>query len=247
MISPSGGDKPLRPTVPGTRAALCCFAVIDDDWETAMTDELILYTHPMSRGRIVRWMLEEVGAPYRAEIIEFGPAMKTPAYLAVNPMGKVPAIRHGDTVVTEAAAICAYLADAFPQAGLAPAAGDRLRGPYYRWLFFAAGPVEAAVNNKSLGFIVAKEKEGMIGYGRFADVVTALEQAVSAGDYLLGSRFSAADVYVGAHIGWGMQFGTLEKRPAFERYWERLRTRPAAERASTIDNKLMAERQKAAT
>jgi glutathione S-transferase len=212
-----------------------------------MTDELVFYTNPMSRGRIVRWMLEEVGVPYRTEIMEFGSSMKAPAYLAVNPMGKVPAIRHGDIVVTEAAAICAYLADAFPKAGLAPPVGSALRGPYYRWLFFGAGPVEAAVNNKALGFVVPKEREGMIGYGRLADVVATLEQAVSAGDYLVGNRFSAADVYLGAAIGWGMQFGTLEKRPAFERYWQRIAARPAAQRAKAIDDKLVAERQKSAT
>jgi glutathione S-transferase len=223
------------------------FAVIDHQRRRPMTDELVFYTNPMSRGRIVRWMLEEVGVPYRTELLEFGSSMKSPSYLAINPMGKVPAIRHRDIVVTEAAAICAYLADAFPAAGLAPPVGSALRGLYYRWLFFAAGPVEAAVNNKALGFVVPKEREGMIGYGRLADVVATLEQAVSAGDYLVGNRFSAADVYLGAHIGWGMQFGTLEKRPAFERYWERLRTRPAAERAKALDDKLVAERQKAAT
>src|SRR4051794_9344102 len=107
-----------------------------------MTDELVFYTHPMSRGRIVRWMLEEVGQPYRTEVLEYGTTMKAPEYRAINPMGKVPAIRHGDTVVTETAAICAYLADAFPEAGLAPPPGDRLRGPYYRWLFFVAGPLK---------------------------------------------------------------------------------------------------------
>jgi len=212
-----------------------------------MTEELVFYTNPMSRGRIVRWMLEEVGAPYRTELIEFGPSMKSPSYLAINPMGKVPAIRHGDTVVTEAAAICAYLADAFPAAGLAPPVSDPRRGSYYRWLFFGAGPVEAAVSNKSLGLVVPEGREGRIGYGRLADVLTALERALSGSDYLVGDRFTAADVYLGAQIGWGMQFGTLEKRPAFERYWQRIAARPAAQRAKAIDDKLVAERQKSAT
>ena len=212
-----------------------------------MTNELVFYTNPMSRGRIVRWMLEEVGEPYRTELIEFGPTMKSSNYLAINPMGKVPAIRHGDTVVTEAAAICAYLADAFPAAGLAPPVSDPRRGSYYRWLFFGAGPVEAAVSNKSLGLVVPEGREGRIGYGRLADVLTALERALSGGDYLVGDRFTAADVYVGAQIGWGMQFGTLEKRPAFERYWQRIAARPAAQRAKAIDDKLVAERQKPAT
>jgi glutathione S-transferase len=209
-----------------------------------MTDELVLYTNPMSRGRIARWMLEEVGQPYRTELLDFGTTMKAPEYLAINPMGKVPAIRHGDTVVTEAAAICAYLADAFPETGLAPPAGDRLRGPYYRWLFFAAGPLEAALSNKSMGFVVPAEREGMVGYGRLANVLNVLDGAVSRSDYLVGDSFTAADLYVGAHIGFGLQFGTLEKRPAFERYWQRLAQRPAARRATEIDTALAAKLQK---
>lgn len=203
-----------------------------------MSDELVFYTHPMSRGRVVRWMLEEIGQPYRTELLDFGTTMKAPAYLAINPMGKVPAIRHGDTVVTEAAAICAYLADAFPDARLAPPQGDRLRGPYYRWLFFAAGPLEAAASNKAMGFIVPQGREVMMGYGRYEDVINVLDEAVSRGDYLVGDTFTAADVYVGTHIGFGMQFGTIEKRPAFERYWQRLALRPAALRAKQIDDAL---------
>ena len=109
-----------------------------------MADELVLYTNPMSRGRVARWMLEEVGQPYKTEIVDYASTMKSPAYLAINPMGKVPALRHGDVVVTETPAICAYLADAFPQARLAPPPGHRLRAPYYRWLFFAAGPNDEA-------------------------------------------------------------------------------------------------------
>jgi glutathione S-transferase len=205
-----------------------------------MSDELVFYTNPMSRGRIVRWMLEEVGAPYRTEVLGYEGAMKAPAYLAINPMGKVPAIRHGETVVTEGAAICTYLADAFPQAGLAPPHGDRARGPYYRWLFFGAGPVEAAASARSMGW-EAPDKAVQLGYGSFERVVDVLEKAVSGSDYLAGDRFSAADVYTGSHIGWGMQFGTLEKRPAFERYWARITDRPAYARGSEIDNKLMAE------
>lgn len=211
-----------------------------------MTDELVFYTNPMSRGRIVRWMLEEVGRPYRTEVLDFGPAMKTPEFLAINPMGKVPVIRHGDAVVTEAAAICAYLADAFPQAGLAPALGSPLRGAYYRWLFFGAGPIEAAVTNKSMGLAVPEGKEALAGYGSLADTVNALERAVSQGEYLVGDSFTAADLYLGAQIGWGMEFGTIEKRPAFERYWARMGARPAAVRATEIDDGLMGEQKEAA-
>jgi len=203
-----------------------------------MADELILYTNPMSRGRIARWMLEEVGQPYRVEVLDYATSMKAPAYLAINPMGKVPALRHGDVVVTETAAICAYLADAFPQAKLAPPPGDRRRGPYYRWLFFTAGPVEAAISNKALGFVVPQERERMMGYGRIEHVMSALETALSHSDYLAGDDFTAADLYVGSALGFGMMFGTIEKRPVFERYWQRLSARPASKRAKELDDAL---------
>ncbi len=209
--------------------------------------ELVFYTNPMSRGRIARWMLEETRQPYRTELLDFGGSMKTPDYLAINPMGKVPAIRHGDMVITETAAICAYLADAFPQAGLAPPPADPLRGPYYRWLFFAAGPVEAATSNKALGFIVPEGRERMMGYGSFEDVMATLEAAVTADDYLLGRQFTAADVYLGSQIGFGMQFGMIGPRPAFEAYWQRLQDRPAAIRAREIDDTLIAAAQNSGT
>jgi glutathione S-transferase len=201
-----------------------------------MADELVFYTNPRSRGRIVRWMLEEIGQPYRTEILDYGTTMKAPGYLAVNPMGKVPALVHGNVVVTEAGAICAYLADAFPQAKLVPPPGDRLRAPYYRWMFFAAGPVEAAVSNKNFGFVVSPERERTIGYGNFDQVMHALEQAVSVGNYLVGDTFTAADVYAGSQIGFGLMFNTIEKRPAFEAYWNRIKSRPAYERARQIDD-----------
>ena len=199
-----------------------------------MSAELVFYTNPMSRGRIVRWMLEELAVPYRTDLVEFGPMMKSPEYLAVNPMGKVPAIRHGDTVVTECAAICAYLADAFPEAGLAPPSGQR--GAYYRWLFFAAGPLEAAVTGRMFGFAVPADQESMVGYGNYATVMDTLEKAVAGEGYVAGESFSAADVYVGSHIGWGMQYGTVEKRPAFEAYWSRLSAREAYRRGNALDD-----------
>ncbi len=202
-------------------------------------DTLTFYTHPQSRGRIVRWMLEEVGVPYETVVLNYATTMKAADYRAINPMGKVPAIRHDDTVVTEVAAICAYLADAFPAAGLAPPPHSRERGPYYRWLFFVAGPLEAAVSNKALGFVVPPERERMIGYGRYEDVRDALEAVTQAArPYLLGAQFTAADVYVGSHLAFGMQFGTIEKRPAFERYCAALNDRPARQRAIQIDNAL---------
>lgn len=203
--------------------------------------ELVLFTHPMSRGRIARWMLEETGQPYRAEILEYGTTMKSASYLALNPMGKVPTLTHGDVVVTECAAICAYLADAFPDAALAPAPVAPERASYYRWLFFAAGPLEAAATNKALGFVVPKERRGMAGYGSIETVMDTLENWLSRHEYAAGDRFSAADVYLGSHLGWGMQFGTVEKRPVFETYFTRLSARPAAVKAREIDDALMAQ------
>ena len=208
-----------------------------------MNDELIFYTNPMSRGRIVRWMLEEVGQPYRTELLDFGTTIKSPEYLAINPMGKVPSLQHGDTIITEAAAICVYLADAFPESRLAPPPGDRLRGPYYRWMFFGAGPLEAAMMNKALGMTVPQGRERTIGYGTYDDAMNALERALSQSDYIVGDSFTAADVYVGSQIGWGVQFGMIEKRPAFERYWQRISARPASRRAVEIDDALVAAQQ----
>ena len=206
-----------------------------------MDQDLVFYTHPMSRGRIVRWMLEEVGQPYRTEILDYPTTMKAPAFRAVNPMGKVPAIRHRGTAVTETAAICAYLADAFPDAGLAPPPGDPLRGPYYRWMFFAAGPVESAALNQALGVTVPPERRGMAGYGSMAEVTDALEEAVSDRASIVGDAFTAADLYVASHLVFGMQFGTIETRPAFEAYIGRHSARPAAVRSRAIDDALIAE------
>jgi len=199
--------------------------------------DVIFYTNPMSRGRIIRWMLEETGCPYRAEILDFA-AMKNADYLAINPMGKVPAIRHGSQVVTECAAICAYLADAFPEAGLAPPPAER--GSYYRWLFFAAGPLEAAATNHALGFEPEGERQQrMAGYGSYARVMDTLEKLVPAEGYIAGPRFSAADVYVGSHFGWGLQFGSIEQRPGFAEYWARVSDRDACRRATALDDAAM--------
>lgn len=202
-----------------------------------MSAALHFYTNPMSRGRIVRWLLEELGEPYETHVLDYGTSMKSPEYLAINPMGKVPAIRHGSTVVTECAAICAYIADAFPQAGLLPAADAR--GDYFRWLFFAAGPLEAAIVNRNLGVEVSEQQRRMVGYGSYDQALDALERAVSGRSFVAGDRFSAADVYVGSQIGFGMMFGTLPKRPAFEAYWAGLKDRPAAVRARQLDDALM--------
>ncbi|WP_375262458.1 glutathione S-transferase family protein [Palleronia sp.] len=200
--------------------------------------DLMFFTNPMSRGRIVRMMLEEVGADYSTTLLDYG-NMRTPGYLAINPMAKVPAIVHRGTVVTEAAAICAYLADAFPDAGLAPPPSDR--GAYYRWIFFGAGPVEAAVTNASLKVDTSDPQiRGRVGYGDLASVLDTLDGLLADGrTWLLGEVFSAVDVYLGSQVVWGLMFGTIEKRPAFEDYASRLQNRPAVQRATAMDDALM--------
>ena len=201
--------------------------------------QLEFYTNPMSRGQIVRWMLEEVGEPYETHILDYKSTMKEAEYLAINPMGKVPAIRHDGVVVTEVAAICAYLADVFPAAGLAPPV-DR-RGDYYRWLFFSAGPVEAAFSNKAAGFEVPPERRAMFGYGTFELAIDTLEKALTGKTFVASDRFSAADLYVGSQLGFMLQFGLLEPRPVFSDYVARVTDRPAYARAKKIDADLIAE------
>ncbi len=206
-----------------------------------MASDLIFYSNPMSRGQIARWAIEESGATYETVLLEYGSTMKAEPFLSINPMGKVPAIVHGGKVVTECAAICAYLADAFPDAGLAPTAAER--ADYYRWLFFAAGPLEQAIINRSMGFTPTEDQGRMAGYGSYDLSVDVLEKAVTASPYIAGDRFTAADVYVGSQVIWGVQFGTLPKRAAFEDYMGRLIERPAYVRAKGIDAALIAEAQ----
>ena len=209
-----------------------------------MLADITFYTNPMSRGQIARWMLEEVGQPYDMTVLDYGTTMKSPDYLALNPMGKVPAIVHKGKIVTEAAAICAYLADTFPEARLAPPVDQR--ADYYRWLFFAAGPVEAAVSNKALGLSVPEGRERSMGYGTYDQTIATLEKAVSGDQWLCGDQFTAADVYVGAQVDWGLSFGTIDSRPAFEAYAARLRERPAYKRQKELDGALIAQMQKPA-
>jgi glutathione S-transferase len=199
------------------------------------------YTNPMSRGQIARWALHEAGAEYEQHLLDYGTTMKAPEYLSVNPMGKVPAIVHDGNVVTECAAICAYLADAFPEAGLKPAQDER--ADYYRWMFFAAGPVEAAITNRHLKWEPTEEQERMAGYGNYDHAVAALEGALAGRDYICGDRFTAADIYVGSQVDWGLQFGSLPTSSAFEAYAARLREREAYKASKAIDGALIAEAQ----
>ncbi len=202
-----------------------------------MADQVTFYTNPMSRGRIVRWMLEEVGAPYETVVLGYADTMKEPDYLAINPMGKVPAIRHRGRVVTEGAAICAYLADAFPDAALAPALSDR--ADYYRWLFFAAGPVEQAVTHKSMNVVPTEQQRRMVGYGSYDMLVEVLDRLLTEREYVAADRFTAADLVLGSQLNWGTQFGTLPKLDSFVAYVARLTRREAYTRAAALDDAAM--------
>jgi glutathione S-transferase len=203
---------------------------------------LTFYTNPQSRGRMVRWMLEEVGIPYETKVLDYGPAMKSPEYLAINPMGKVPAIKHGNTIVTEVAAICAYLADQFPEKGLAPPPGDPARGPYYRWLFFAAGPIELTMTARSFGLDIDDEMAHTIGCGHYDSVMQTLEQAVAAADpWLCGERFTAADLLIASYIGYQVMMKMIPPNPVLDAYVQRAESRPAAKRADALDGEIVLE------
>jgi glutathione S-transferase len=203
--------------------------------------DLIFYTNPMSRGRTIRWMLEEIGAPYETEILQYGASMKQEPYLSINPMGKVPAIRHNGKVVTEVAAIVCYLADAFPEAGLAPPTNDR--ADYYRWIFFIAGPIEAAFSNKAAGWEPDADKQRMFGYGTYDLAIDTLEKAIAGKRFIAGDKFTAADLLIGAYIGFMIRFNLLEPRPVFTDYLQRVTDRDAFRRATDIDDQLIAEAQ----
>ena len=196
--------------------------------------DLIFYTNPQSRGRIVRWMLEEVGQPYETEVIPYD-QMKSERYLAIHPLGKVPAIKHNGHILTECAAICTYLADVFPEAMLGPRAHEK--ADYYRWLFYAAGPLEAAISNQAMGWVPPPERERMFGYGNFERAVAVLDELFSLRDYVCGDRFTAADVYVGSQVMFPMQFGMLPEKDSFVRYRDRLTAREAYKRANELDNR----------
>jgi glutathione S-transferase len=195
-----------------------------------MSAIVTLYSNPMSRGRIVHCLLEELGAPYEIKPVDLAKGeQKSPSFLAVNPMGKVPAIMHRGVVVTETAAICVYLADAFFSAGLAPALDDPARGTYLRWFFFGAGCFEPAIVDRALNRPPV-EHTGALGYGTYERTLDTLEAALTPGPYILGARFSAVDVYVGAQIHYALMTKAIEPRPVFQHYADRYAARPATER-----------------
>lgn len=202
------------------------------------------FTHPMSRGQIARWALHEAGADYEQVIVDW--ANRPPALAKANPMGKVPTIIHHDNgtdrVVTECAAICAYLAEMHPQANLLP--NDAEMADYYRWMFFAAGPVEQAIIGKSMGWEVPEGRAGMVGFGSFERTLSTLEGHFTDNAFVCGDRFTMADVYVGSQIDWGLTFGSIPPEPAFVAYAERLQARESYKAAKAIDNALIEESRK---
>jgi glutathione S-transferase len=200
--------------------------------------DLVFYTNPQSRGQTVRWMLEEIGEPYETEILEYGSTMKQEPYLSINPMGKVPAIVHKGKVVTEVAAIVCYLAEAFPHVGLAPR-DDAERADYYRWIFFIAGPIEAAFSNKAVGWEPDADKQRMFGYGSYDLAINTLEKVLASKEHIAGNRFTAADLLVGAYVNFMLRFNLLEPRPTFTDYAARTTDRDAYRKAQEIDGKLI--------
>ena len=202
--------------------------------------KLTLYHAAPSRSSIIRWMLEEIGEPYEVQLLSLSKGdNRAPDYLAVNPMGKVPALRHGDAVITEAAAICAYLADEFPRAKLNVPLGDARRGPYLKWLFFGPSCIEPAMMDRA--FPRKEEaRRAALGYGDFDTVINVVADAVARGPYILGEQFTAADVVIGSTLRFGMLFKLLPERPEFTAYTGRLAQRPALQRAETKDKELAA-------
>lgn len=200
--------------------------------------KLVLYTNPQSRGRVTHWMMEELGEPYEVVWLDYAGSMQAPDYLAINPMGKVPALKHGEAIVTEAAAICAYLADQFPEKQLIPTQPQE-RAAYFRWLFFAAGPLEQAVTVKSQNWLVTPEQEVFLGFGNYQKTTHALAAALKASPYIAGEQFSAADVYVGSHLAWGMLFKTIEEQSVFKDYVQRLHARPAYAKSLQINEEYL--------
>jgi len=206
-----------------------------------MSDVITFYTNPFSRGRVVNWMLEEVGVPYDLKLVNLEKGeQKDSAFLALNPMGKVPTIVHRGVVITETSAICMYLADAFPAAGLAPAISDPARGTYLRWFFFAASSLEYALMDKAFPR-AGTPHVGQLGYGTYERALGALEHALRPGPWALGDRFSALDVYLGSQMGWTLMTKVLEPRPLFTEYVARCNERPAWKRMSERNSGLIAE------
>ena len=187
---------------------------------------LKLYSNAQSRGLVIEWLLIELGAEFEKIELAYHTEMKSESYLKINPFGKVPTLVDGDVVIYEMPAICAYLADKFFDQGLAPALDDPKRGLYFRWLFFAAGPWDAATTDRALKVEITDEQKMHIGYGNFQDTYTALIQGLEqAQPYLCGEQFTVADVFVGSMLFWQLKMAELESHPAIEKYLNSIKSR----------------------
>lgn len=208
---------------------------------------MTFYTNPQSRGRIVRWMLEEIGAPYDVRVLNFDGSIKRPEFLQLNPLGKVPTLVHDGAVITEVGAICTYLADRFPEKGLAPAPDSPARGTYYRWLFFIAGPLEMAMTARAYQWRIDSDNARAVGCGMIDDTVATVERALQSGAWLCGDQFTTADLLMASYIGWQMMMQQLERKPVFVDYVARAESRVAAQRATELDDALIPAQQAAST
>jgi len=202
---------------------------------------ITLFTNKMSRGRIVQWMLEELGEPFDVQYIDYGATMKSANFLQINPMGKVPALKHGDVVITETPAILTYLADAYPEKGLIPTQGSHARAAFYRWLFFTAGPLEAVTMNQFLGMTppalspFGKPSSGVLGYGTLELALNTIENHIKENTWVCGEQFTAADIYIASHLSAGCSiFNAYATRPVFDDYIQRAVSRPAKQRAEAV-------------
>ena len=204
-------------------------------------EKIVLYTHPQARGRNVVWMLEECGAEYETVLMNFGEDLHSPAYLAVNPMGKLPALKYGDTVITEASAIITFLADLFPQALLAPAQVDGQRGEYYRWLFYTASSVEAALMEVAFQFPIQPAMRKSLGYGSMEQVIATLDRQLSKQSYLLGEHFQSCDLLLAGLLMFAIRTGTLSPTPNMQAYLARITERAAYQKMLQIGEKQMAQ------
>lgn len=202
--------------------------------------KLVFYHAPNSRSSGTRILLEELGAEYEVHALDLKTGtQRQPGYLAVNPLGKVPAVRHGDALVTEQVAVYIYLADLFPQAGLAPPIGDPLRGPYLRWLAFYGSSFEPAMVDRAM-----KREPGPAAMSPYGDpdlVLDTLANQLRPGPYILGERFTAADILWGTALNWMIMFKIVDERPEFTGYVQRIIGRPAVKRAAELDAALAAE------
>ncbi len=205
-----------------------------------LSEPIKFYHHPWTRGGVVHWMLEETGCPYEVHLLDLTKGEhKNPAYRAINPMGKIPAIVHQGVVITEVAAICLYLADTFPESKMCPLPGNPLRGSYLRWILFAASCTEPAMIDKMYERPATNPKT--VGYGTYEDAFQTLENALSPGPYILNDEFSAADVYIASQLSWGMGAKGIERRPAFEQYVNRCKERSAFQRYTAQSKEFIKE------